>query len=370
MIFSYFTPTRIFAGEGALGANAACLRELGGKALVVTGRASAAQNGSLADVRAALEQNEQDFILYNQVTANPTVECCYDAAAVARREHCDCIIAIGGGSPLDAGKAAALLAVEDTPPEELFTTPPRRALPIAAVPTTAGTGSEVTPVAVLTNHAERTKTSISAPVLFPRLAFLDARYTNSLSRATAVNTAIDALTHAAEGMLSVRASAFSDTLAKASLGMIADCADALSRGDFDGAVREKLLFASTLAGMVIANTGTTAVHSAGYSLTYFKHIDHGRANGLLFSAYLRFVDGHERGLPIRRAEEVCAALRFAGFDELDVFLDGLLGEREKLSAVEIAEFSGLAENTRGVKNSRVSPSRADIARIFAESFPA
>jgi alcohol dehydrogenase class IV len=368
-MYSYFTPTRIFAGDGALGANAAQLRALGAKALVVTGEKSAALSGSLADIKAALARNEQDFVLYNQVAANPTVECCYDAASAARRERCDFVIAAGGGSPLDAGKAAALLAVEETPPDELFTTPPRRALPLAAIPTTAGTGSEVTPVAVLTNHAGKTKTSISAPVLFPRFAFLDARYTESLGRTTAVNTAIDALTHAAEGMLSVRASALSDALAVSSLGMIADCTAALTAGVFDGAVREKLLLASTIAGMVIANTGTTAVHSAGYSLTYFKNIDHGRANGLLFGAYLRFVAAAERGLPVRRAEAVCAALRFAGLDELDAFLDGLLGAREKLSAAEITEFAAIAENTRGVKNSRVSPSRAELERLLSASFP-
>jgi alcohol dehydrogenase class IV len=368
-VYSYFTPTHIFAGDGALGANAARLRELGGKALVVTGRNSAEKSGALSDIKAALAQNEQDFVLYNQVEANPTVERCYDAAAAARREHCDFIIAAGGGSPLDAGKAAALLAVEETPPDALFTTPPRRALPLAAIPTTAGTGSEVTPVAVLTNHAGKTKTSISAPVLFPRFAFLDARYTESLSRTTTVNTAVDALTHAAEGMLSVRASALSDALAVLSLGMIADCADSLSAGVFDGAVREKLLLASTLAGMVIANTGTTAVHSAGYPLTYFKNIDHGRANGLLFGAYLRFVAASERGLPCRRAEAVCAALRVAGLDALDAFLDGLLGARERLSAAEIEEFSALTEHTRGVKNSRASPTRADLARLFQASFP-
>ena len=152
--------------------------------------------------------------------------------------------------------------------------------------------------------------------------------------------------------------------------MIADCAGALTAGVFDGAVREKLLLASTLAGMVIANTGTTAVHSAGYSLTYFKNIDHGRANGLLFGAYLRFVAEKERGQAVRRAEEVCAALRFAGLDALDAFLNGLLGKKETLCAAEIDEFSALAENTRGVKNSRVPPTRTDLARLFAASLPA
>ena len=368
---NYHMPTRILGGENCIIANRAILAELGKKALVVTGRSSAKVSGAQVDIEQALRENGQTFALYDNVMPNPTIDCVFETAETARREHCDFVIAVGGGSPLDVGKAAAALAVQDVARSELFTTPIEKALPIVAIPTTAGTGSEVTQYSVLTNNAERTKTTFATPLIFPCYALLDARYTMSLGRMATINTVIDALSHGIEGMLSVRASVLTDPMAKAGIRDIVECFDDIREERADFAIREKLLWASTLGGMVIANTGTTIVHSAGYSLTYFKHIDHGRANGLLLGAYLRFVkaqeDTMEKISDDGRIGAILKAMNLKTLDEFDALVNGLLGIREKLTAEEIESYACTASRSKNVANSFGSPTHADILEMWRQS---
>jgi alcohol dehydrogenase class IV len=269
---------------------------------------------------------------------------------------------------MDLGKAAAAIAVNPLPAEALFTTPFDKALPIAAVPTTAGTGSEVTPYAILTNNALKSKSSLSSPLLFPRAAFLDPRYLLTLSRDTLVNTALDALSHAVEGMLSVRASLFTDAAAKSGLGLFAECLPALKSGGVAApAVREKLLFAAALDGIVIANTGTTVVHAMGYSLTYFRNVEHGRANALLLGAYLEFVQRKEQAAGTNRVDQVLAALGMASLDEFNAVIDGLLGEKERLTAIEIEQYAEAAVHAKHIANGVIKPGKADLLDVLAKS---
>jgi alcohol dehydrogenase class IV len=309
-----------------------------------------------------LAGNDQGYCVYDRVMSNPTIACAYDGASEAVSNGCDFVLAIGGGSPMDAGKAVALLAAQEkpVPPAEIFSASYTRALPVAAVPTTAGTGSEVTQYAILTNDVAESKTSIAHPLLFPRFAFLDAAYMRGLPKSVTVNTAVDALSHAVEGMLSVRASSVSDALAEESISMLASCIAAPGLSDPDDDTRRKLLTASTLAGMVIANTGTTAVHALGYSLTYYKNVDHGRANGLLLARFLAFIERTKRG----RIAEILARMRLKTVDEFACLLDGLLGERERLSATEIEHYAEKASRAANISNCVVRPEKRDLVEIL------
>jgi alcohol dehydrogenase class IV len=356
-------PTRVIMSDGCIAANGGLMRSLGKKALIVTGRSSARVNGAYADVVDALTANGQDFALYDKVMSNPTVACAYAGAAVAVSEKCDFVIAIGGGSPMDAAKGIAVLAVNKVAPSDIFSVNVINALPIAAVPTTAGTGSEVTQYAILTNDAACTKTSISSPELFPRIAFLDAKYTKSLGKDVAINTAVDALSHAVEGMLSARSSPISDALALDGIELISECFEALESGTLTDSVREKLLLASTLAGMVIANTGTTAVHAMGYSLTYFHDIDHGRANGLTLGYFLEFVSKTEPGL----VENILRAMNKKTVADFQKALDMLLGKHEKITAVQIGTYAEKAFNTKNIGNCKVKPSKEELIIILTKA---
>jgi alcohol dehydrogenase class IV len=367
MTFDYFMPTRVIMGEDCVFQNRLLLKELGTRALIVTGKKSARINGSLEDTVKALESNGQSFYLFDKVMSNPTVDCAFDGAGAAKKAGCDFVIAIGGGSPMDAAKAAAALALRDIPKSLVFSSAYPEALPLAAIPTTAGTGSEVTPYAILTNDEAKTKTSLVAPALFPRLALLDAKYMDSLGRTVTINTALDALSHAVEGFLSVRASPLSDAMATGSIRAIAECFEALKTGQLSPAVRRKLLWASTLAGMVITNTGTTAVHALGYQLTYWHNIDHGRANGLLLGEFLKFCAKKEGAHTERRIRDILAALGLESPESFSRIAADLLGSPETIAAADLETYARRALAAKNIANCYITPDYEDLLRIYTRS---
>lgn len=371
MTSKYYMPTRVIMGNGCITQNSDVFKTLGKKALIVTGAHSSKRNGSEKDIKTALDSVGIRYLVFDKVMSNPTISCVYEGASVAKENDVDFIIAIGGGSPMDAGKAIALLTAQDIDKESLFSGDyENKVLPMAFVPTTAGTGSEVTQYSILTNDKAQTKTSIASDLLFPTVAFLDSKYMEHLSVNTTINTAIDALSHAVEGMLSVKASTVSNALAAESIRLIMDCVpdllQALQSGPeiiLDPKKREELLQASFMAGMVIAQTGTTAVHAMGYSLTYFKDIDHGRANGLLLGEYLRLVEKEQPDL----ARRILEAMNLSGVDQFKELINQLLGEKEEISTEEINQYSKMAIQTKNIANCVVKPNEGDIRIIFTQS---
>jgi len=357
-------PTKVLMGHNVVRQSADLISVLGKKALIVTGARSAEASGALDDVTAALKQNRQSYLIFNKVMSNPTIACVYDGADAAKREGCDFVVAVGGGSPMDAAKAIALLVCQDIPQSDLFSGRyGGTVLPMAHIPTTAGTGSEVTPYAILTNDAAQTKTSLASPLLFPNIAMLDARYLKALPHTVAVCTAIDALSHLTEGMLTVRSNMMTDMLATEGIKNIAYCLGALKNGLLTDEQREKLLYASMLGGMVISNCGTTAVHAMGYSLTYFKNVEHGRANGLLLAAFFEFLQKNE----VEKVSRILELMGLKSVDELKITLDELLGEMDPLSEQEIVQYSRISINTKNIGNTLVPPTERDIADMFRAS---
>ncbi len=361
---NFYLPTRVVLGTDCVRQNAALLSALGKKALIVTGAHSARANGSLVDLTAALESQGLSWALYDKVEPNPGVDCIYAGAAAARAASCDFVVAIGGGSPMDAAKGIALLAVQDIPPEQIFAGGYEKRLPLCCIPTTAGTGSEVTQYAILTNDRAKTKTSLAAPLLFPDLALLDSRYLQKLRRETMVNTVVDALSHAAEGYLSIKSGFLSDALALRALQLIGGCLERLAADNLTAGDLWSLLEASTLGGAVIAQTGTTAVHAMGYALTYCRHIDHGRANGLLLGAYLRQIYPH----CARRVDTLLQALGQADLDSFCSLLDALLGKREEIPAEVLSAFADSAMQAANIANCLIPTDRAALLQVYLASF--
>lgn len=367
MNVNWYMPTRVLMADECILENAQLMSKLGTKACIVTGTKSARINGALQDVTQALEKCGVPYAIYDRVMANPTVSCVYEGAAFARENRADFVIGIGGGSPMDAAKAIALLTVNEISEEELFHgIHSNSALPSVMIPTTAGTGSEVTANSILTSDRLLTKKSISAPILYPRLALLDAKYLKHLPMSVTIHTALDALSHAIEGMLSVRASQMTDLIAADSIRKISHSLKYLSpeaEPNLSEGIRKELLYASMLAGVVIAHTGTTAVHSMGYSLTYFKNIDHGRANALLLPSFLRFTAKNN-------PEDVARILLPLGLnsvDEFEALFLRLTGEHEHITEQEAEKFTSIATTARNIKNSRVIPSRDDVYQIYIRS---
>lgn len=354
----FYMPVRIIEGEDCVRRNAALFASFGRRALIVTGKSSAS-NGSLADAAAVLEANGQAYEIFDRIPQNPTVECVREGAEIAKRCGAEFVVAIGGGSPMDAAKAIALLARQNI--GDLFAEPiGNDVLPMIHIPTTAGTGSEVTPYAILTRSDKETKQSISAPSLFPKIAFLDGKYTESLPQNITVNTAIDAISHAVEGMLSSKAGAASDALAREALGILLGEYGNLLAGKYSPAARQNLLRGAALAGMVIANTGTSPVHTLGYSLTYYCGVPHGRANGLLLPAFLRRCMAKDEP----RTRRIYAALGMDA-EEFSAKISALLGEREKYPEEELRAWAHKASQSR--KSCAVSFSEAELYEVLQEA---
>jgi Alcohol dehydrogenase, class IV len=357
----YFMPTKVYIGNDCVFHHASVFSGIGKKALIVTGNSSAKKNGSLFDITTVLNSQKIAYSVYDKVMSNPTIECVYEGAKFCNDELCDFVIAIGGGSPMDAAKAIALLAVNEIPEEELFSgSYGDKILPTVFVPTTAGTGSEVTQYSILMNDKLKTKTSIASPLLFPKIALLDGKYCENLPLKTTINTTIDALSHSIEGMLSNRTNSITDLLAKEALKTIANCFPAIKNQQLSPEQREALLYASALGGMVIANTGTTAVHAMGYSLTYFKDIDHGRANGLLLCPFLRLAQ-EACG---ERVKEVLSCMGYKSINELETTLNILLGKKETLTEEEVEYFSGIAIKSKNISNCLYTPTQDEIKTVY------
>ena len=322
--FTYLMPTKLFFGRDCVKNNSGVFREFGKKAIIITGRTSAKKNGSQNDVVSALSENGIGYCV--------SLETVIEAAEMAVAEKADFVIGIGGGSPMDSAKAVAFLAANpDEKAEFLFEKGQAKHLPVVEIPTTAGTGSEVTQYSILTVAAKKTKVGLSKRT-FADVAFLDARYFESLPAGITRNTAVDALTHLIEAYLCTESSFISDAIVEKGLGEFALCKDALIEGSFDYETREKLLLISTLAGMAIAQSQTSLPHSMGYYLTFFKHLQHGPANAQFTKAYMDFVTERDK------VDNILSVLGFKDTSELDGFLRKLV-ERVNCTEDEINYYT-------------------------------
>lgn len=358
--FNYFMPTKMIFGSDVVKKKLGNIN-LGKKALIVTGKNSAKLSGALDDVLVTLNG---EYVIFDQVDNNPTVENVLQGCKFARENSCDYVIAIGGGSPLDAAKIIAILAVNDVQPLDLYKSGwQNKALPIVAIPTTSGTGSEVTQYAVLTIEELETKKGLGGSDLFPQVAFLDPKYTDSLPLDITIDTAVDALSHLVEGYLSQRATEASDLVALQGIALWGTVISALREGNLNQDTRRNLLLASSLGGITIAQTGTTLVHALGYSLTYYHDYPHGRANGVLFSEYLRYT----ADVALERVQTILNLLGLSSLDEFedvmnDLFID--YAGKIELSQTQIDSYVKKAMQTNNVGNSIGSPSAKELTKIL------
>ncbi len=285
-MIQFYMPTKIVDGKGVVQQQGKIIKEYGQRALVVTGRFSSKMNGSLQDMKNTLEKLNIEYQVFDEVEENPSVENVVQGAN--KYKEADFVIGIGGGSPLDAAKAIAVLLKnpEENVEDVLFNMPEAKGLPVIAVPTTAGTGSEVTPYSILTLHKEETKRNFSCK-LFPEVAFIDVRYYLTMNISVRRDTCIDALTHLVESYLNTNASIYSDGIVEAGLALWARAYPNLNKDKISEEAMHDFAIASMFAGIAISQTGTSLPHGMGYFLTYHHGISHGHANGLFIGKYLR-----------------------------------------------------------------------------------
>lgn len=364
MIEQYYMPVKVISGRDCIRNSSEILTKYGKKALIICGYSSADKNGAIADITSVLEASNILYEIYRGIDPNPTVEQVRNVADISIKNYCDFVIAIGGGSVIDAAKAVVILSKNRITDEELFSVKDfDLVLPLIAVPTTAGTGSEVTQYSIITNVKKETKSFVVSDRIFPKVAFLDGKYMETLPLETTINTTIDALSHAIEGYLAVRSTSHSRILAIKSIELIAPIIEKIRRKivlTVDD--RDKLLYASMLAGIVISQSGTTAVHAVGYSLTYFKKVDHGRANGLLLPSYFDFLN-ETRGQDI---SDILNALNMRSISDFRSLCFTLL-KPEPLTEEEIDKFSKIAINAGNIQNTKPKPTIKVLVNMLKES---
>jgi len=365
MQFGFKIGTKVLFGKGCLIQNKELVAKCGKRALIVTGKNSAKASGALSHVEEILKEYNIDYSIYDRVENNPSLENVAEGGKAAREFKADFIIGIGGGSPLDASKAIAVLAVNDIEPLDLYKNVfENKPLPIVAIPTTAGTGSEVTPYSILTRDDIKTKMSFGNEDTFPKLAFIDATYTESMPYETAVDTAVDALSHAMEGYLSKRSTPVSDVLALEAMKVFSECTNAIIDNNIDFNIREKLLYVSMLGGMVISHTGTTIIHGLGYSLTYFKGIPHGRANGYFMQEYLKF-NYEAVGEKINKILEL---FKVSSIDEFGDIIEKMVKKDLSLSSEEIKNYAALTMKQRSTSYNARQVNEKDLVEILEKTF--
>ncbi len=292
MAYDFYMPARVLGGEGIVLAQSALMRKFGTKCVVVTGGSGAKKSGALADAVVALEKEKIEYKIYDKIGENPLVESCREAGLMAADFGADFLVGIGGGSALDAVKAAAVFAANPSlEAEEVYRMQYKfDPLPTVGIGTTSGTGSEISAVSVLTD-TKGVKRSIKGDFGYFNLVFADWRYTCSCPMSVTVSTALDAFMHAAEGWLGPKcneaASAFAAECLPKIYGYLKKF---LADGELpDDEGRRVLYHASLSAGFTLNYCGTLFPHPVGYILTEHYGIPHGRACAAFFEPLLKKV---------------------------------------------------------------------------------
>lgn len=294
-----FQTTRNILFElGSSGRVAELLRREGvGRRVLLVADEGIKRAGLLERAVASIEAAGGEVSLFTGVSPDPSEQNVLDAAAQAQRDRADSVVGLGGGSPMDVAKLAAFLATNpDTPLSSIYgvglaevSEGYQRRLPLIQIPTTAGTGSEVTPIAIVTT-GESSKMGVVSPQLLPDWAVLDGELTLSVPQMTTAHTGVDAMVHAIEAFTcKTRKNTLSDTLAKEALHHLsANIRSAVFNGAADAEARAGMLLGSMYAGMAFANAPVAAVHALAYPIGSHFKVPHGLSCSLMLPPVAEF----------------------------------------------------------------------------------
>lgn len=284
----FVIPNHTVVGTNVLGEAAPLLKKMGNKAFIVTGR-HVAVSYMMKQLTALLDENGIDCVIFDGITGEPTDTMIENGVEMLKSSGCDFIIGIGGGSPLDSAKAIAAMAVNegsiaDYNGKEIT----GEILPLAAIPTTAGTGSEATKFTVITDSEKGIKMLLKGDVLVPKLAIVDSSFTVGAPKSVTSATGLDALTHAVEAYTSRKAFSMTDTLAVSAVKRIMKYLPIAYREPDNSLAREQMSIAALEAGICINNSSVTIVHGMSRPIGALFHVPHGMSNAMLLKECLSF----------------------------------------------------------------------------------
>ena len=284
----FVIPNHTVVGTNVLGEAAPLLKKMGNKAFIVTGR-HVAVSDMMKQLTALLDENGIGCVIFDGITGEPTDTMIENGVEMLKSSGCDFIIGIGGGSPLDSAKAIAAMAVNkgsiaDYNGKEIT----GEILPLAAIPTTAGTGSEATKFTVITDSEKGIKKLLKGDVLVPKLAIVDSSFTVGAPKSVTSATGLDALTHAVEAYTSRKAFSMTDTLAVSAVKRIMKYLPIAYKEPDNSLAREQMSIAALEAGICINNSSVTIVHGMSRPIGALFHVPHGMSNAMLLKECLSF----------------------------------------------------------------------------------
>jgi len=289
-MYEIVNPTKVIFGVGSLDILGKKAAEYGKKAFVVSGKNFIERTGLMNRIKVILNQNNLEYFIFNKIEPQPDMSVIEEGAFFLKENNCDLVIAIGGGSVIDSGKGIALLATNkgsciDFLNSEKITNYP---LPLIAVPTTAGTGSEVTKYLVFSDRKNNKKFTIKSEKVCPRLAIVDPELTLSLPKKLTIVTAIDSLVHCIEGYLNTKSNLYTKSLSLTSIKTIVTKLNALIKNPKNIKLREDIMFSSTIGGMVINNARTGIIHTMSAAIEPYCNLYHGEVVGRILPKVLTF----------------------------------------------------------------------------------
>ena len=288
--FSFTGAKKIVFGNGSFLTLATHIKEHHAQNPFVVIDKNLAKTGLQEKLASILVSEGIKFTVFDKVEPEPRIELADEGAALAVKNKCDIVIGIGGGSAMDVAKAIAVIATnKGTAADYLgLNKVPKPGLPKIMIPTTAGTGSEVTFTAVFVRKNLKKKEGMNSPYLYPELALLDPELTLSLPPVPTAHTGLDALCHAIESYTSINSSPMSEMFSLEAISLIAENLRTCVHDGKNIAARERMLLGSLYAGIGLANAGVTAVHSLSYPLGGKFGVSHGLANTILLTPVMAF----------------------------------------------------------------------------------
>lgn len=362
----YYLPTRWISGPNAVVENAELIAAFGSRCMLVTSGTAARRCGALQDVISVLESKNIVYTLYDSVRPNPSIASCVEGGRLANAFGAQFILGIGGGSPLDAAKIIAVSAANpELDSKGLYSLNWENVpLPTVLVGTTAGTGSEVTPVAVITND-EGMKKSFHSDLIYASLAFGDPRYTASMPLAVTASTGVDALCHCVESYFAKTETVISRGFALQGIRMLLSPLRDVAAGLIPTAEQREILYnGSILGGMAISITGTIMPHNMGYYLTEHYGVPHGFACAAFHPALLHHAQQADPACCKEFAREIGISLQ--ELSDLVASLVPDLGIR--MTEEEIHSILPRWENNKSIRNTIGELTLEKVQAILTEEF--
>ena len=347
MARQFLMPSNIFSGSNALNDAISSIKSLGSHALIVTDNMMV-KLGNVAKLTTLLDEIHVEYTIYSEINGEPTDTMIENGLKLYNEHHCDFLIAIGGGSPLDSMKAIAMMTKVDAPINTMMGKSFVDLRPaLVAIPTTAGTGSEATMFTIITDTKNDVKMLLKGPSLIPDIAIIDPMFTMTAPKSVTAATGIDALCHAIEAYTSKKAQPLASTFALSAIDKIFKALPVCYNETQNEQARADMALAAFEAGCAFNNSSVTIIHGMSRPIGANFHIPHGLSNAVLLEACMQFVKE-----PI--SDKLAEIARFSGLsssvDDKQATEDFFSALHQLLQVLNIPELKDIIPDHEQFKN--------------------